>query len=136
MSSFVYADTSALFKLVVPEAETAILEDWLAKNLANVVTSDLSTTELIRAAARSNDDQILAATAVLQRTTRVAVTRAITRRAALIQPRRLRSLDAIHVATAIELAPQVTTILTYDSRMVEAAHLNGFSTASPGAEDA
>lgn len=38
------------------------------------------------------------------------------------------------MATATELAPQVTTILTYDKRLVEAAHLNGFATVSPGAD--
>jgi predicted nucleic acid-binding protein len=51
--------------------------------------------------------------------------------AGVIEPAELRSLDAIHLASASQLGPSVKQIVTYDERMAEAATTAGWSVASP-----
>jgi predicted nucleic acid-binding protein len=48
-----------------------------------------------------------------------------------MQPAELRSLDAIHLASAREMGMSVRQIVTYDERMAAAARASGFSVASP-----
>jgi predicted nucleic acid-binding protein len=48
-----------------------------------------------------------------------------------MQPADLRSLDALHLASASQLGPSVSEIVTYDVRMAEAARATGWSVASP-----
>ena len=51
--------------------------------------------------------------------------------AGLLQPPEVRSLDAIHLATARELGSDLGQVISYDERMVEAAKGLGLKTASP-----
>jgi uncharacterized protein len=51
--------------------------------------------------------------------------------AGILEPRVLRALDAIHLATAIAVGDDLEAILTYDDRMLEAARLMGLPTATP-----
>jgi len=51
--------------------------------------------------------------------------------AGTLEPRVLRTLDAIHIATALALGDDLEAIVSYDERMVESARLLGLVTASP-----
>ncbi|MFV2065016.1 MAG: PIN domain-containing protein [Chloroflexota bacterium] len=51
--------------------------------------------------------------------------------AGILEPRVLRTLDAIHIATAMALGDDLQAIVTYDARMTEAAQLLGLRTATP-----
>jgi predicted nucleic acid-binding protein len=50
-----------------------------------------------------------------------------------VPPPRLRTLDAIHLATALDLADSLSTLLTYDKLLAEAARAAGLTVLSPGA---
>ncbi|TVU66799.1 type II toxin-antitoxin system VapC family toxin [Paenarthrobacter nitroguajacolicus] len=127
----VYADTSAILKLVVEEHES----DALAAHLQEVrvagghlVASMLLYTELHCAARRRSlpFDQV---NDVLSGLNLVDVTRSDLMYASAL-PRQLRSADAIHLATAIRL--QVDAVVAYDQELLLAAKESGLMTASPG----
>ena len=69
--------------------------------------------------------------AVLQRIALVRVNDRILNAAGTLRPPELRSLDAIHLATAQELGGDLSTLVTYDDRMVAAAKLLGCRIAQP-----
>ena len=130
-----YLDTSALTKLVVAEAESKALRAWLTTD-REPVACDLARTELIRAVRRSAPDRLLHARAVLDSLTLIDVTTSIFEQASRLDPPALRSLDAIHLATAQVLTNESGTTLvafvTYDRRLLECAKAAGLPTASPG----
>jgi len=129
-SRLIYVDASALLKLVVDEPESAVLRSSLEGEA--MVISALGTVEVRRAVRRTGRDQALArAEQVLTHVELVALSDEVLDRAAMLEPAVLRTLDAIHVATAIELGDQVAEVVTYDRRMVDAARLAGLSTSSP-----
>lgn len=68
----------------------------------------------------------------MTRATLLAIVDDIIRSAASMEPARLRSLDAIHLATALMLEPELTAVVTYDTRMQEAAAALGMPVAAPG----
>lgn len=127
-----YLDTSALAKLVVVEAETAALRNYLAANKSHVqMSAALARTELLRAAAlRSSIEAEHNARNVLARLHMVALTNRLLDRAAELKPLRLRTLDAIHLAAALT-APALRAVVTYDSRFANAATAQGISVVSP-----
>jgi predicted nucleic acid-binding protein len=128
-----YLDTSALVKLVVGEAETGALRQWLAEAERDPVSSDLARTELLRAVRRAAPDRLVAARAVLDGVTLLELTTAIFETAARLDPAVLRSLDALHVAAAVELGDELDGVVTYDERLAAAAATNGIPVVSPGA---
>jgi uncharacterized protein len=132
-----YADPSALVKLVRDEPESNALRAFLAN--ADLVSSDLALTEIPRAVRRAvRDDPNLPLDLLLDRAG--ALLEAIALRpldrprllaaGALGEPA-LRTLDAIHVASALDLQP-VDAFVTYDERQAAAARLAGMRTMSPG----
>ena len=125
-----YLDTSALTKLVVAEAESKALRAWL-KTDREPVACDLARTELIRAVRRSAPDRLLQARAVLDALTLIQVTPSIFEQASRLDPTALRSLDAIHLAAALDLGDDLDGLVTYDDRLAEAAGINGISVTSP-----
>lgn len=62
----------------------------------------------------------------------IDVDRALLRQAGLLGPPNIRSLDAIHLAAASSLGPDLGVLLTYDQRMTTAAQAQGFDVAAPG----
>ena len=126
----IYLDTSALLKLVVREAESAALREWLATSDSRVVTSTLSRVELIRAARRVGVREAQAAADVLSAVAILRLDDAVLATAAALAPPELHSLDAIHLAAATMLGPAVV-LVTYDRRMAEAAALAGLRVAAP-----
>jgi predicted nucleic acid-binding protein len=125
-----YADSSALVKLVLAEQESAALRDALLEFDA-VVSSELAVVEVGRATRRAGGARagergavVLDAVALLR------LDRMVLDRAAALAPSTLRSLDAIHLATALELGGPVRFV-AYDERLLEAATMLGLATASP-----
>jgi uncharacterized protein len=130
-----YLDTSALVKLVRPEAESAALAMWLnARAGEAAVTSTLTEVELPRAIRRSSPGRLTDVAAVLARLARFEIDAAVRATAAAYTDPGLRSLDAIHLATADHLRSSGKTIssfVTYDSRLAQAAMSAGFTTQAP-----
>ncbi len=126
-----YLDTSALLKLVVSEPETVALRAWLSESDRSPVASDLARTELVRAVPRAAPDHALQARAVLDSITLTEVTTALFEEAGRLDPTTLRSLDAIHLAAALDLGDDLDGLVTYDDRLAEAARLHGIVVTTP-----
>jgi predicted nucleic acid-binding protein len=126
-----YLDTSALVKLVVAEAESIPFRAWLLVGDRDPVTSDLTRTELLRTVRRAAPDRVVQAREALATVTLVAVTTAIFEEAGRLDPTTLRTLDAVHLASALELGDDLDGIVTYDNRLAEAARDHGIAVIAP-----
>ena len=126
-----YLDTSALVKLVVAEPQTAALRSWLTATDRDPVASDLVRTELLRAVQRVVPDRALQARQVLDSLTLLQVTSAVFAAAGRLDPTAVRSLDAIHLAAALELGDDLDGLVTYDDRLAAAAISNGVAVVAP-----
>lgn len=126
-----YLDTSALVKLVVEEVETAALIAWIGAEGQDMVSSDLARTELLRAVRRGAPDRVVRARDVLDAITLLELTTQIYEEAARIDPPLLRTLDAVHLAAALDLGDDLDVIVTYDDRLAEAAAANGVRATAP-----
>ncbi len=125
-----YLDTSALAKLVRPETETPALRRWLRRK--PWIVSDLHRTELRRAAARAGGRAPARADRLLAESDVVRISAETFDRAGRMAPSRLRSLDALHLAAAMTLGPDLAGIVVYDERLASAARQTGLQVASPG----
>ena len=125
-----YLDSSAIVKLVAREPETGELVDAVRAD-ADVVSSELAVTEVIRAVARAGGG-VARANAVLDGIALVPIDGAILRDAAGLKPASLRTLDAIHLSTALSLGRDLDTVITYDRRLANAATRAGLTVSSPG----
>lgn len=128
MVGVVYADSSALAKLIVEEEHSPAVRARVADRI--VVSSLIARVEVARAAARQGVSA--EAAAALDDWTYVVVDAEIAEIAAGIAPPALRSMDAIHVATALALAPDLDAFITYDQRQAAAAVAAGLNVESPG----
>ena len=126
-----YLDTSALVKLVVAEPETPALRAWLRDADRAPVACDLARTELLRAARRAAPDRLVQARAVLDSLTLTTVTTALLEEASRLDPTELRSLDALHLAAALDLGDDLVSLVTYDDRLASAARANGITVTAP-----
>ncbi len=126
-----YLDTSALVKLVVEEEETAALIAWIDTADREIVSSDLARTELLRAVRRAAPDRLVRARDVLDAVTLLELTTQIYEEAARVDPPLLRTLDAMHLAVALDLGDDLETIVTYDDRLADAAAANGVRVTAP-----
>ena len=129
--SAIYLDASAFVKLIVDEPETRALHDFLAGEHGRFLSSAMLRTEAMRAAAGLGPEALGVAREALGRVDLVSIDDRILDAAGLLHPDRLRSLDAIHVATAAAIGDDLRVIVTYDERMIEAASLMGLRTATP-----
>lgn len=132
----IYADTSAIVKLVVREAETDAMTE-AATDWERVATSEITTIELPRAIKRARADgraqvaddrtmlELLAALEI------VSLSDDVRAGAAAAEPPELRTLDAVHLASALTLGPSVDAIATYDDRLERAARSAGLRTVRP-----
>ena len=133
-----YADASALVKLVLDEPESDALRAFLAG--ADLVSSELVLAEVPRATRRAAaHDPQLPQDALLARSSDVLgalallpLDRAVLLAAGAFAEPAVRTLDAIHVAAALEVAP-TDGFLSYDERQAAAARLAGLRTVAPGA---
>ena len=130
-----YIDTSALAKLLVAEPESGALRQWIATTDATLVSSDLTRTELLRAVRRRVPERMVQAREVLDSLVLLHVTADEFEAAALLDPAVLRTLDAIHVATALTLGDELESIVAYDERLMHAAESVGIRITSPRTAD-
>ena len=122
----IYLDSSALVKLAVAEPESRALRRSLQRERPRV-TSALARTEVARATMPFGSDAVARGEAVLRRVEIVRINDRILRLAGSLEPSEVRSLDAIHLATAQLIGSDLKWIITYDERMAEAAQALGLS---------
>jgi uncharacterized protein len=126
----VYADTSALMKLVRAEDGTAALRGWLADHRPRLVTSASGGVELRRAAARVSADHMATADALLTQIDILQVESGALDLAARVAPPTLRTLDALHLAAAVMIA-DLDAVLCYDDRLAQALSRIGLTVVAP-----
>ena len=126
-----YLDSSAIVKLVVPEPWSAPLVEEVASD-PDVVSSEIALTEVVRAVGRAKGS-IGRAERIVRSIALVPIDRPILAEAAAMRPWSLRSLDAIHLASALSLHPDVDAFIGYDARLLDAAASAGLIARSPGA---
>ncbi|HET6291795.1 MAG TPA: PIN domain-containing protein [Kribbella sp.] len=130
-----YLDTAALVKLVRREVASDALVDWLAAQPDELLLSSaLAEVELPRALRHTEPALLAAIPALLARIALYEIDALGRATAAAYTDPTLRSLDAIHLATAdAVLADDLTAFVTYDRHLLTAAAALGLPTASPGA---
>jgi hypothetical protein len=125
-------DTSALVKPVVAEAETDALRAWLSSRGDRPwVASDLCRVEVVRAVARAAPAAVGAARELLAGLDLVPLSQTLLGEAAALPPASLRSLHAIHLATALMLGSELEALVVYDDRLADAAAGAGLPVARP-----
>jgi uncharacterized protein len=130
--SVYYADTSAAIKLLAEETDSrAFAAFYDAHADAEWVSSALLQVEVARAVARVMPALLPEARNLLLAFSYVAIDDDIIDGAMNEPDRGLRSLDAIHLATARIFAPELDAIATYDDRLIKAANDAGLATVSP-----
>lgn len=128
----IYFDSSALMKLVRAEEETAPLEEWLRTQAGvPVITSELGRVEVLRAARRVGGEALTEAQAVIDDVDLVPLDQRVRDLACDIGEPLLRTLEAIHLASAVLLRDELTAFVTYDHRLAAAARTAGLPTTAP-----
>lgn len=128
-----YLDSSAILKIVVPEPESKallkLLGDWPIR-----ISSELARTEVLRALRRANvtATQFRRGQKTMERIGLVPIDSRVLNDAALLKPTTLRSLDAIHLATALSLRHELGGVVTYDVRLSDAASASKLTVWAPG----
>jgi predicted nucleic acid-binding protein len=106
---------------------------WLAERQdVRKISSELSTIELLRTCRRRDPDAVAGARQVLTGLDLLPLTVDLIEQAALVGPVELRSLDAVHLASALFVGEDVTAFVAYDSRLRAAAADAGLEVAAPG----
>ena len=125
-----YLDSSAIVKLAVRETESDALRNHLRRRRP-LVSSALARTEVLRALLPGGETALAAGRRVLERIDLVRVNDRTLNLAGSLLPEELRSLDAIHLATAGRLGTDLREIVTYDERMTAAARIMGYKVSAP-----
>ena len=127
-----YLDASALAKLLLTERESPALERRVAGQ--RLVTSALSRVEVSRAVRRGLADPEPALALfeeILGRCVVLPVDAGMLGAAAGVEPPTLRTLDAIHLASALLLADELDAFVTYDRQLGTAAAKAGLLVEAP-----
>lgn len=117
-------------KLAVREPESAALRRFLRRKNP-LVASALARTEVLRALLPAGEEAVDRGRKVLRRLDLVRVNDRVLNTAGLLLPAELRSLEAIHLATAKLLGDELQGVVTYDQRMAEASRWLACRVASP-----
>ena len=126
----IYLDASALLKLVFDEPETQALETFLRDKPLRTC-SVIGRVEVLRAARRAEDPIVEQhARTVIGGLTPIQLDETVLQRACELAPRGLRALDAIHLATALSLEPDIAGMVVYNS-LLSKAGAAGLTTWSP-----
>jgi predicted nucleic acid-binding protein len=132
----IYLDSAAIVKLIRRERETDELNRWLSERHDQpLLSSTLAEIEVPRALRRSDPSRLVAVPTVLAKINKIEIDEAVRATAAAYQDPALRSLDAIHLASAHSLAldgVEITAFVTYDKRLLAAGRDAGLPVASPG----
>ena len=125
-----YVDSSALVKLAVREPESTALRRYLGLHRP-LLSSALVRTEVVRALLPLGAEAVRRGREVLGRVDLLRINDRILNAAGLLAPPELRSLDAIHLASAEELGGDLRGFVTYDERLAAAAAGRGFRVIRP-----
>ena len=125
-----YLDSSAIVKLAVREPESAALRRYL-RHRRPLVSSALARVEVLRALLPGGAEAVASGGRVLTRIDLIRVNDRVLGLAGTLQPHEMRTLDAIHLATADQLGAELGAVVTYDDRMTAAAKQLGHRVASP-----
>lgn len=127
-----YLDSSAIVKLVAREPETDALVERLRSD-PDLVSSALARVEVGRAVRRARlpGVDLPRANAVLDRIALLRIDEGILEAAQARDPADLRSLDAVHLASALSLGDLLDAIVTYDAQLASAARLQGLEVFAP-----
>lgn len=129
----IYLDSSALLKLLHDEAESVALADWLAARTGTpVVSSELAKVEVVRACRRINPTTLAEAATLIAGLDLIPLSGAVIDEAAGVGGTTLRSLDAIHLASALSIQAELSAFVAYDHRLAEAASNAGLDPLAPG----
>ena len=128
----IYLDSAAVVKLAHPEPESPALRRWLNdRSETGWISSVLTEIESFRALARYVPDAVSRLPAVLDQIDLIDLDPRIRILARTVKPATVRSLDAIHLGTALHSRPGLTSFVTYDTRLLDAARAAGLPVASP-----
>ena len=125
-----YIDSSAVVKLVVREPESAALRKYVQAK-RTLVSSALARAEVMRAVLQLGRGALRTAQDVLGRIELVRINNRVLAGAGILEPHQLRTLDAIHLATASLFGDTLSNILSYDDRFSDAATQLGWSVIAP-----
>ena len=127
----IYLDTSAALKLVVAEPETGRLELWMAEHAGiQRVSSRLLRIEMLRVVTRTAPHRMSRVNVVLSAIALLSMDD-VAPAAEVIGDKTLRSLDAIHLATAHEIRTELSAFVCYDKRLRDSAHTLGLPVEAP-----
>jgi predicted nucleic acid-binding protein len=128
----IYLDSAAVVKLVHAEAESTALRGWLHERAdTGWISSVLTEIESFRALARHAPEAASRLPAVLDLIDLIPLDPAIRILAQTARPATVRSLDAIHLSTALQARQALTTFVTYDKRLLDAVIAAGLPADSP-----
>lgn len=128
----IYLDSAAVVKLVHAEPESLALRDWLDERAETTwVSSVLVEIESFRALARHAPQAVVRLHPVLDQIDLIDFSPRMRILAQTVQPVTVRSLDAIHLGTALVIRPDITSFVTYDKRLLDAAAASGLPVDSP-----
>jgi len=125
-----YLDSSAIVKLAVEEPESAALRRYLRRRRP-LVSSALARAEVARALLPLGEAGLRRGGDVLSRLELIRINDRILTAAGSLPPAELRTLDAIHLATAQQLEADLARLITYDERMSAAAKTIGWPVVAP-----
>jgi uncharacterized protein len=128
----IYLDTSALVKLVIEEPESESLERWLVLQEDMFTTSVIGRVELVRVCRRIEPHSGAIASLLIADIPLVPLTGLVVETAETLGPLTLRSLDALHLASAFALGDTLTGFVSYDKRLRDAAALADLPVMCPG----
>ena len=128
----IYLDSSAFVRLFVPEPDSPVLSRFLASR-PHRVSAMLLRTEALRTAVRAmlSPQRMLLVRALLDSVSFIPADLTLSDEAGILRPLDLRSLDAIHLATARSLGTNLAALVTYDQRLAGAAAWYGIPVVSP-----
>jgi predicted nucleic acid-binding protein len=129
-SRLTYVDSSAIVKLAVAEPESPALRTYLSRR-RTLVSSALARTEVGRALLPLGPEAVARGEEVLRRVQLLRINDRVLRIAGSLEPIEIRSLDAIHLASAQLFGSALKQLVTYDSRMAEASRTIGWAVAAP-----
>jgi predicted nucleic acid-binding protein len=128
----IYLDSAAVVKLVHAEPESQALRDWLDERAETTwVSSVLVEIESFRALARHAPQAVVRLHPVLDQIDLIDFSPRMRILAQTLQPVTVRSLDAIHLGTALAIRPDITSFVAYDKRLLDAAAASGLRVDSP-----
>jgi predicted nucleic acid-binding protein len=128
----IYLDTAAIVKLVHAEPESQALHDWLdGRAETGWISSVLAEIESFRALARYVPGAASRLPAVLDQIDLIDLNPRIRTLAQTVKPATVRSLDAIHLGTALHFRAELTSFVTYDKRLRDAAAAANLPVDSP-----